>query len=59
LHSVLDDEEIESIVRGTPGVRKIARELGEEVLRRGADDNVTVAVVEFAHGLAMLQSETG
>ncbi len=51
LHSVLDEAAILEIAETSQGIKDLARELGEEALRRGADDNVTVAVLAFAGGL--------
>lgn len=51
LHARLDEEAILEIARASAGIKELARELGEEALRRGADDNVTVAAVAFAGGL--------
>ena len=55
LHGMLDDDAIEAKVRETPGIRDVARELGEEALRRGGDDNVTIAAIEFGEGLRHLR----
>jgi PPM family protein phosphatase len=51
LHSVLDEATILQIAETSQGIKELARELGEEALRRGAEDNVTVAAVAFAEGL--------
>ena len=55
LHGVLDDDAIRAKVLETPDIRDIARDLGEEALRKGGDDNVTVAAMEFEGGLRHLR----
>lgn len=51
-HSVLSAEEIDRLVRRTPHVQDMAREIGEAALREGSDDNVSVVVLEFGGGLS-------
>jgi PPM family protein phosphatase len=58
LHGVLDDDAILAKVREIPDIRDLARELGEEALRRGGDDNVTIAAIEFEEGLELLREAT-
>lgn len=51
LHGVLDDDAIATVTRqsvtAAGGVRGVARALGEEALRRGGDDNVSVIALTF------------
>lgn len=49
VHGVLEAEEILRVVRETPNVRDVARELGEQALVNGGEDNVAVAAVQFGN----------
>ncbi|TVR66669.1 MAG: hypothetical protein EA422_01540, partial [Gemmatimonadales bacterium] len=51
LHGTLDEGELAGLARQSilaeGSVGKVARTLGEEALRRGADDNVSVVALTF------------
>lgn len=47
VHGVLDSEDILNIVTKTANIRDVARELGEQALINGGEDNVAVAAVQF------------
>lgn len=51
LHGVLEEEDLERLVRATPEIRDVARALCDEAIRRGGKDNVTVAALAFGGGL--------
>ncbi len=52
VHSVLSNQEIQKVAGTTPQVQEAARAIGEEALRKGSEDNVTVVVLEFGGGLS-------
>jgi protein phosphatase len=52
LHGVLSAEDVERTVRDTGDIKEVARALCDEAIRRGGKDNVSVAALAFAGGLA-------
>jgi PPM family protein phosphatase len=47
VHSSLSPEELESVLRRTPDIRDVAKEVVESALARGSTDNVTAAAIAF------------
>ncbi len=58
LHGILNDQAIKAKVRELTDIRDVARELGEEALRKGGDDNVAVAAIEFQEGLRAIRESS-